>query len=118
MPGSPRPVADLVIAPFYRARTPGASRDATCAARRPHPHLLSPTSQDLRHAVWALWRLSTDAEALAPASLRTVLLDRAAAMAARYEAAHAVSVVPSRRNAGSPNRRTSGSAAARQDRPG
>jgi predicted DNA-binding transcriptional regulator YafY len=46
---------------------------------------LEVTFQDLRHAEWALWRLSTDAEALAPASLRTVLRDRAAAMAARHE---------------------------------
>ncbi|MER7717594.1 WYL domain-containing protein [Streptomyces flaveolus] len=46
---------------------------------------LEVTFQDLRHAEWALWRLGTDAEALAPASLRTVLHDRAAAMAARYQ---------------------------------
>ncbi|MFF6916360.1 WYL domain-containing protein [Streptomyces sp. NPDC012466] len=46
---------------------------------------LEVTFQDLRHAEWALWQLSTDAEALAPASLRTVLRDRAAAMAARYD---------------------------------
>ncbi|MYR41071.1 WYL domain-containing protein [Streptomyces sp. SID5910] len=47
---------------------------------------LEVTFQDLRHAVWALWQLGTDAEALAPASLRTALRDRAAAMATRYEA--------------------------------
>lgn len=41
--------------------------------------------QDLRHAVWALWQLGTDAEALAPADLRSVLRERAAAIAARYE---------------------------------
>ncbi|MFF4018283.1 helix-turn-helix transcriptional regulator [Streptomyces sp. NPDC001843] len=46
---------------------------------------LEVTFQDLRHAEWALWQLGTDAEALAPASLRTALRDRAAAIAARYE---------------------------------
>ncbi|KMS71378.1 DeoR faimly transcriptional regulator [Streptomyces viridochromogenes] len=45
---------------------------------------LEATFQDLRHAEWALWQLGTDAEALAPASLRTSLRDRAGAMAARY----------------------------------
>lgn len=47
---------------------------------------LEVTFQDLRHAEWALWQLGTDAEALAPASLRTALRERAAAMAARYGA--------------------------------
>ncbi|MFF8812852.1 helix-turn-helix transcriptional regulator [Streptomyces pactum] len=42
------------------------------------------TYQDLRHAEWGLWQLGTDAEALAPASLRAALHRRAAAMAARY----------------------------------
>ncbi|WP_227997325.1 helix-turn-helix transcriptional regulator [Nocardia australiensis] len=45
---------------------------------------LEVTFQDLRHAEWALWQLSTDAEALAPQSLRTSLRDRAAAIATRY----------------------------------
>ncbi|WP_018352692.1 helix-turn-helix transcriptional regulator [Longispora albida] len=43
------------------------------------------TYQDSTHAEWALWRLGTDAEALAPASLRAALRQRAAAFAARYE---------------------------------
>lgn len=42
------------------------------------------TFQDLRHAEWALWQLGTDAEALAPPSLRAALRDRAAALVARY----------------------------------
>ncbi|MEV0324505.1 helix-turn-helix transcriptional regulator [Streptomyces sp. NPDC050658] len=46
---------------------------------------LEVTYQDLRHAEWALWQLGTDAEALAPESLRTVLHDRATAIALRYE---------------------------------
>lgn len=45
---------------------------------------LEATFQDLRHAEWALWQLSTDAEALAPRSLRTSLRNRAAAIASRY----------------------------------
>ena len=45
---------------------------------------LEVTFQDLRHAEWALWQLSTDAEALAPESLRTSLRKRAAAVATRY----------------------------------
>jgi predicted DNA-binding transcriptional regulator YafY len=45
---------------------------------------LQVTFQDLRHAEWALWQLSTDAEVLAPGALRTSLHDRAAAMANRY----------------------------------
>ncbi|MFH9819307.1 helix-turn-helix transcriptional regulator [Streptomyces sp. NPDC017230] len=45
---------------------------------------LEATFQDSRHAEWALWQLGTDAEALAPRSLRASLRDRAAAIAARY----------------------------------
>ncbi|MFF5248787.1 helix-turn-helix transcriptional regulator [Streptosporangium sp. NPDC000095] len=44
------------------------------------------TFQDPRHAEWALWQLSTNAEALAPQWLRDRLRDRAAAIADRYEA--------------------------------
>ncbi|RDI24686.1 helix-turn-helix transcriptional regulator [Lentzea flaviverrucosa] len=40
--------------------------------------------QDSRHAEWALWQLSTSAEALEPPWLRAALRDRAAAVAARY----------------------------------
>ncbi|KOG52196.1 DeoR faimly transcriptional regulator [Streptomyces griseoflavus] len=46
---------------------------------------LEVTFQDTRHAEWALWQLGTDAEALAPQSLRISLRDRAAALAKRYE---------------------------------
>ncbi|MEV0253307.1 WYL domain-containing protein [Streptomyces sp. NPDC050732] len=45
---------------------------------------LQVTYQDSRHAEWALWQLGTDAEALAPESVRASLRDRAAAMAAHY----------------------------------
>ncbi|GIE29372.1 transcriptional regulator [Actinoplanes italicus] len=46
--------------------------------------LLEVTYQDSWHAEWALWQLGTQAEALAPDSLRAALHDRAAAIAARY----------------------------------
>ncbi|MFF1696294.1 helix-turn-helix transcriptional regulator [Streptomyces sp. NPDC058257] len=45
---------------------------------------LEVTFQDSRHAEWALWQFSTDAEALAPESLRASLRNRAAALATRY----------------------------------
>ncbi|WP_067480023.1 helix-turn-helix transcriptional regulator [Nocardia amamiensis] len=45
---------------------------------------LEVTFQDARHAEWALWQLTTDAEALAPQSLRTSLRNRAAAIATCY----------------------------------
>jgi predicted DNA-binding transcriptional regulator YafY len=45
---------------------------------------LEVTFQDLRHAVWALWQLGADAEALTPPSLRAALRRRAATLAARY----------------------------------
>ncbi|MFE6941802.1 helix-turn-helix transcriptional regulator [Streptomyces chartreusis] len=66
--------------------------DTTLAVRAEEPDAdgrlrLEVTFQDLRHADWALWQLGTDAEALAPQSLRTSLRDRAAAIAARYEEA-------------------------------
>jgi predicted DNA-binding transcriptional regulator YafY len=47
---------------------------------------LEVTFQDARHAEWALWQLSTNAEALDPPWLRARLHDRATAIAARYEA--------------------------------
>ncbi|MEO3924745.1 WYL domain-containing protein [Micromonosporaceae bacterium B7E4] len=45
---------------------------------------LEVTFQDSRHAEWALWQLSTDAEALTPRSLRSSLRNRAATIASRY----------------------------------
>lgn len=42
--------------------------------------------QDRRHAVWALWQLGAQAEALSPDDLRASLHERAAAVAARYSA--------------------------------
>lgn len=43
------------------------------------------TFQDLRHAVWALWQLDTDAEALAPEALCSALQERATKIADRYK---------------------------------
>ncbi|MEU0565969.1 WYL domain-containing protein [Nonomuraea sp. NPDC005983] len=45
---------------------------------------LEVTFQDPRHAEWALWQLTTNAEALAPQWLRNSLRNRAAAIATRY----------------------------------
>lgn len=45
---------------------------------------LEVTFQDPRHAEWALWRLGTDAEAVAPQWLRDSLRERATALATRY----------------------------------
>ncbi|MFD8500681.1 helix-turn-helix transcriptional regulator [Amycolatopsis sp. NPDC059657] len=45
---------------------------------------LEVTFQDPRHAEWALWQLTTQAEALAPQWLRTALSERATAVATRY----------------------------------
>ncbi len=47
---------------------------------------LEVTFQDPRHAEWALWQLTTNAEALAPQWLRDSLRDRATATATRYGA--------------------------------
>lgn len=45
---------------------------------------LDVTFDDLRHAVWAIWRLDTDADVVAPESLRAALRDRATTLAERY----------------------------------
>ncbi|XVV15347.1 helix-turn-helix transcriptional regulator [Actinoplanes sp. CA-131856] len=72
-----------------RARVDPARREellsAAVAVRAEEPPLLEVTFQDLRHAVWALWQLGPDAEALSPPALRAALHDRAAAIVARYE---------------------------------
>lgn len=47
---------------------------------------LTVTFEDLRHAVWAVWQLGTDAEALSPESLRAAVCDRAKEIAALYNA--------------------------------
>lgn len=46
--------------------------------------LLEVSFDDLRHAVWAIWQLDTDAEVLAPDELREALADRAVVLATRY----------------------------------
>ncbi|MGL5859011.1 MAG: helix-turn-helix transcriptional regulator, partial [Angustibacter sp.] len=46
---------------------------------------LDATFEDLRHAVWAIWQLGTDAEVLAPDAARKAMYERAEALAARYQ---------------------------------
>lgn len=46
---------------------------------------LDVTFEDLRHAVWAVWQLGTDAEILAPDSAREAMSTRARALADRYD---------------------------------
>lgn len=46
---------------------------------------LDVTFEDLRHAVWAVWQLETDAEVLAPDSAREAICQLAEAMIARYQ---------------------------------
>lgn len=46
---------------------------------------LEVTFEDQRHAVWAVWQLGTDAEVLAPESVRQAMHERAAVVAARYQ---------------------------------
>jgi predicted DNA-binding transcriptional regulator YafY len=63
--------------------------DAALAVRAEEPDAdgwlrLEVTFQDSRHAVWALWQLGLDAEAVAPPSLRASLRKRADALAGRY----------------------------------
>ncbi|MFC7623693.1 helix-turn-helix transcriptional regulator [Microlunatus sp. GCM10028923] len=74
-----------LIAPQRRAEIVGTALAVLTEQAEPDGRLrLELTFQDQRHAVWALWQLGPDAEALAPPSLRTALHDRAAAIAARY----------------------------------
>lgn len=47
--------------------------------------LLDVMFEDLRHALWAIWRLDTAAEVLAPEVLRSALRDRAAGLVTQYE---------------------------------
>ncbi|MEU4553108.1 helix-turn-helix transcriptional regulator [Micromonospora violae] len=46
---------------------------------------LDVTFEDLRHAIWAVWQLGTDAELLAPDAARRAMHERAKALVARYE---------------------------------
>ena len=68
----------------------GELLDAARAVRAEEPDdrgwvRLEVTFEDLRHATWAIWQLGTDADVLAPESLRVALRDRAATLAARYD---------------------------------
>lgn len=64
--------------------------DAARAVRAEEPEpddwvRLDVTFEDLRHAVWALWQLGTDAEVLAPDAVRKAMCERAEALVARYQ---------------------------------
>ena len=64
--------------------------DATRAVRLEEPEQgdwirLDVTFEDLRHAVWAVWQLDTDAEVLVPEALRVALRDRASLLVNRYD---------------------------------
>lgn len=76
---------DVRVAPSRREELLNTAR----AVRSEEPEAdgwvrLDVTFEDLRHAVWAIWQLGTDAEVVAPDSLRAALLDRATTLAARY----------------------------------
>ncbi|MEV5103991.1 helix-turn-helix transcriptional regulator [Streptomyces massasporeus] len=79
-------IAALVrVAPQRREDLLSSAVAVRAAAPDPDGRLrLEVTYQDLRHAEWALWQLGTDAEVLAPGTLRTALRDRAAALASLY----------------------------------
>ncbi|MFE6097483.1 helix-turn-helix transcriptional regulator [Streptomyces massasporeus] len=79
-------IAALVrVAPQRREDLLSSAVAVRAAAPDPDGRLrLEVTYQDLRHAEWALWQLGTDAEVLAPATLRAALRDRAAALASLY----------------------------------
>lgn len=74
-----------VIAPERREELVGTALAVITERPEPDGRLrLELTFQDQRHAIWALWQLGPDAEALTPPWLRTALRERAAAIAARY----------------------------------
>ena len=63
----------------------GTARAVTAEEPQPEGWVrLAVTFEDLRHAIWAVWQLDTDAEVLEPDSVREALSKRAEALAARY----------------------------------
>ena len=81
-------VAVLVrVSPTRREELVGTALAVRSEATDPDGWLrLEVTFQDPRHAEWALWQLTTHAEALAPPWLRASLHDRATAIASCYGA--------------------------------
>jgi predicted DNA-binding transcriptional regulator YafY len=74
-----------LVAPDRREELVGTALAVITEQPEPDGRLrLELTFQDQRHAIWALWQLGPDAEALTPPWLRTALRERAAAIAARY----------------------------------
>lgn len=77
----------VLVEPARREELAGTALAVRAEEAEPDGRLrMDVTFQDSRHAVWALWQLGADAEALAPPWLRTALRDRAAAIAALYTA--------------------------------
>jgi predicted DNA-binding transcriptional regulator YafY len=73
------------VSPARRERLLDAAVAVRAEEAEPDGRLrLEVTYQDAWHAEWALWQLGADAEVLEPASLRSALHGRAAAIAARY----------------------------------
>lgn len=78
---------DLRIRDTRRAELLDTTRAVLAEEREPDGWLrLEVTFEDLRHAVWVLWRLDTGVEVLAPADLRAALRERAAQLLDRYDA--------------------------------
>lgn len=76
----------LRVRPARRADVVATAVDVLCEDSDAAGWLrLEVSFQDERHAVWALWQLGLDAEALAPQSLRDVVRDRALAIAQHYD---------------------------------
>ncbi|RBY88758.1 YafY family protein [Blastococcus sp. TF02A-26] len=83
--GGDRVAVTLLLTPARRDELVGTALAVGTERVDPDGRLrLEVTFQDVRHALWAMWRLATDAEVLDPPELRTALRDRAAAIAARY----------------------------------
>lgn len=67
---------------------PETAPEAEAEAEAAGWSLVRATFQDARHAQWALWQLSTGAEALEPRWLRRSLRERSTALASRYADDH------------------------------
>ncbi|GAB3768209.1 helix-turn-helix transcriptional regulator [Microlunatus parietis] len=83
--GGDQVTVQALVAPHRREEIAGTALAVITERTEPDGRVrLELTFQDQRHALWALWQLGQDAEALAPSSLRAELRERAAAIAARY----------------------------------
>ncbi len=77
--------AHVRVAPSRREELLDSARAARSVTVEPSGWaVLEVAFDDMRHAVWAIWQLDTDADVLAPDDLRRELARRAAELAARY----------------------------------